>query len=278
LPAYTVLGFRNNTGTLVNDSLGVRYISCDHAVLGLEFRPRQNSKISLEGFYKNYQHYPFSLTDSVSLASQGANYDIYGNEPVIPTSTGRAYGFEFLFRDANLFGFNVIMSYTYVRSEFSNYAGTLIPSAWDNRSLFNIQLGYKFKHNWEIGGKWRFVGGAPYTPYDMDKSSLVSAWDVKGQGYLDFSKYNTLRLRAFNQLDIRVDKGFYFKHWSLMLYLDIQNLLNFKAQQPDILVNTQPDGSIIKYTDDQGQERYVLRQISNSAGTILPSVGIMVEF
>ncbi len=278
LPAYTVLGFRNNKGTLINDSLGVRYISCDHVVLGLEFLPRQNSKISIEGFYKSYQHYPFSLQDSVSLASKGADYSIYGNEPVIPSSKGRAYGMEILFRDANLFGFNVILSYTFVRSEFTKADGTYIPSAWDNKNLINIQFGYKFKHSWEIGAKWRFVGGAPYTPYDMNKSSLVAAWDVTGQGYLDYSKYNTLRLRSFNQLDVRIDKGFYFKHWSLMLYLDVQNLFNFQAEQPDILINTQPDGSVKKYTDESGQERYVLRQISNNTGTVLPSIGIMVDF
>lgn len=63
-----------------------------------------------------------------------------------------------------------------------------------------------------------------------------------------------------------------------MFYIDIQNLLNFKAELPDILVNTQPDGSVITYTDPDGNERYQLRTIPNKTGTILPSVGIMVDF
>jgi hypothetical protein len=63
-----------------------------------------------------------------------------------------------------------------------------------------------------------------------------------------------------------------------MFYLDVQNVLNFKAQQPDLLVNTQEDGSVVKYIDQQGQERYKLRTIENSAGTILPAIGIMVDF
>ncbi len=276
-PAYTSLGYRSNTGTLVNDSLGIRYISCDHVVLGFEFLPEIHSKLSVEGFYKMYNHYPFSIRDSVALASKGADYDIYGNEPLLPISKGRAYGAELLYRNSDLFGFNVIVSYTFVRSEFTDYHGKYVPSAWDNRNLLNVTLGRKFKHNWEIGMKWRFVGGAPYTPYDENKSSIVAAWDVQGRGYLDYGKFNTLRLKSFNQLDIRIDKGFYFKKWSLMLYVDVQNVLNFKADQPDILVNTQPDGTIVKYTDDQGIERYKLRYITNYAGTVLPSVGIMVE-
>jgi hypothetical protein len=112
----------------------------------------------------------------------------------------------------------------------------------------------------------------------MDKSSLVEAWDAQGRGYLNYSAFNTLRLTSFNQLDIRIDKGFYFKKWSLMFYLDVQNVLNFQSQQPDLLVNTQEDGSVVKYTDQQGQERYELRAIENNAGTVLPAIGIMVDF
>jgi hypothetical protein len=278
LPAYTSLGFRSNNGTLVNDSLGIKYISADHIVLGLEYLPKPNTKISLEGFYKYYRNYPFSIKDSVALASKGTDFGAVGDEPLLPISKGRAYGFEVLVRNADLFKFNFIMTYTFVRSEFTNYFGQYIPSAWDNRHLVNVTVGRKFKHNWEIGAKWRFAGGQPYTPWDMNKSSLVAAWDAQGKGYLDYQAFNTLRLRSFNQLDIRVDKGFYFKKWSLMFYLDIQNVLNFKAQQPDLLVNTQEDGSVVKYIDQQGQERYSLRTIENNAGTILPAIGIMVDF
>jgi hypothetical protein len=276
-PAYTSLGYRNNYGTMVNDSLGIRYISCDHVVLGLEYLPELHSKVSLEGFYKQYGKYPFSLKDSVSIASKGASFDIYGNEALLSISKGRSYGMELLYRNTDLFGFNIILSYTLVRSEFTDYYGKYIPSAWDSRNLLYITLGRKFKGNWEIGMKWRYVGGSPYTPYDENKSSIVSAWNIQGQGYLDYSRFNSLRLRAFNQLDVRVDKGFYFRKWSLMLYVDVQNVLGTKADQPDILVNTQPDGSVIKYIDNKGVEHYKLRYIQNPAGTILPSIGIMVE-
>jgi hypothetical protein len=277
LPPYTAMGFRDNQGRLVNDSLGLKYISADHVVLGLEFLPRQSAKISLEGFYKYYQDYPFSVLDSISLASKGADYEVLGDEPVRSISGGRAYGFEFLVRDIDLFKFNVLLSYTYVRSEFTNYHGDYIPSSWDNRNLLNVVVSRKFRYNWQVGMKFRFAGGLPYTPYDMNKSSLVSAWDVQDRGYLDYSKFNTLRLTSFNQLDIRIDKGFYFRKWSLMFYLDVQNVLNFQAEQPAILVNTQPDGSVVKYIDAQGNERYELRSVDNSAGTILPAIGIMID-
>lgn len=198
LPPTTSLGFRDNNGTLVNDSLGIRYISSDQVALGIEFLPRRSSRISVEGFYKGYSHYPFSLTDSISMASKGGDYGAVGAEPVTSTSSGRAYGFEVLYRDVDLFKFNVILSYTYVRSEFTNAFGQYIPSAWDNRNLFNITVGRKFKYNWEIGAKWRYAGGSPYTPYDFNKSSLLAAWDAQGRGYLDYEQFNTLRLSSFS--------------------------------------------------------------------------------
>jgi hypothetical protein len=278
LPAYTIMGFRNNLGALVNDSLGLKYISADHLVLGFDVYPVKNMKISVEGFYKYYQDYPYSIRDSISIANKGSDFSVVGNEPVLPTSKGRAYGVEFLFRIPDLHGFNILVSYTWFRSEFTDFAGTYIPSAWDARNLLNVVAGYKFKHNWQVGARYRLSGGLPYTPYDVEKSSLVAAWDAQGQGYFDNTAYNTLRLTNFHQLDVRVDKSFFFKKWSLMLYVDVQNVLNYKAQQQDILVNTQPDGSTVTYTGTDGQPHYELRTIPNTAGTIVPAIGIMVDF
>jgi hypothetical protein len=278
LPAYTTLGFRGNNGTLINDSLGIKYIAANHVVLGAEYLPTKNSKFSVEGFFKYYTDYPFSIRDSVSLASKGSDFNVVGDEPVLPTSKGRAYGFELLYRNSNLLKFNLIVSYTFVRSEFTDINNEFVPSAWDNRNLLNITLGRKFKYNWQIGAKWRYVGGTPYTPYDYNRSSIVEAWDAQNRGYLDYADYNTERLKSFNQLDLRVDKGFYFKKWSLMFYLDIQNLLNFQSEQQDVLTNQQPDGSVVKYTDPLGVERYELRTFENQSGTVLPSLGIMIDF
>ncbi len=278
LPPYTTLGYRNSEGKLVNKDNDLKYMQVDHLVAGVDYLPNPMAKFSLEGFYKQYRHYPFSIKDGISLASKGGDYGTFGDEAVSSTSKGRAYGLEFLVRHRDLKGFNVIVSYTLVRSEFTDSKGDYISSNWDNKHLLNITASRKLKGNWDIGAKWRFVGGTPYTPYDMNTSSLVSAWDARGRGYLDYSNFNALRLKPFHQLDIRVDKQYYFKRWSLMLYLDIQNLYNFKSDEQDYLVNTQPDGSTLTYTDDFGNPRYVLRSLPSESGTVLPTIGIMIEF
>ncbi|MBU2558078.1 MAG: TonB-dependent receptor [Bacteroidetes bacterium] len=276
LPAYTTLGFRNNAGVLVNKQNELKYIAANHYIAGLQFIPREDVFFSIEGFYKQYSNYPFSLNDSISLANKGADFGVLGNEAVTSTSKGRAYGFELLNRSKLPSGFNLILSYTFVRSEFEDYKDQLIPSSWDFRNIVVLTATKSLKRNWIAGIKWRYDGGLPFTPYDLEKSALIPAWDAQGGPYLDFGQLNQLRLKPYHQLDVRVDKKYFFEKWSLMLYVDIQNLYNFKAKLQDNIVREKDaNGNIITTDDDT---RYVLRGIPNTSGTVLPTIGIMVEF
>ena len=218
------------------------------------------------------------MADSVPMASKGADFGVFGSEEVLSISDGRSFGLELLLRHRLFKGFNTIASYTYVRSEFEDLQGRFIPTAWDNRHIFNITATKSFKRNWDFGFKWRYVGGYPFTPIDFDKSSLIQAWDVNGREYLDFSRFNSQRLGAFHQLDIRIDKQYFLNKWSLLFYLDVQNLYNFKSEEPDRLVRV-VDANGAPLIDPMDPSRYVLRTIErDGSGTILPTVGIIIEF
>jgi hypothetical protein len=276
LPPYTALGYKNNLGEYVNKQTGLKYIGANHFVAGFEILPNENIQFTLEGFYKHYNDYPFSVNDSVPLSSKSADYGIFGDEELLSISDGRAYGAELLGRLKEFKGLNLVFAYTFVRSEFKDYFGTYIPTAWDNRHLFNLTATKKFKKNWDIGMKFRLVGGAPYTPYDLEKSTLKEAWDVQGRGYLDYSKFNTERLKAFHQLDLRVDKRYYLKGWTLMLYADVQNIYNHQADNPPLLLQeTDASGNPVTDTDPA---RYKLKFLNGESGTVLPTIGIIVEF
>jgi hypothetical protein len=277
LPPYTAMGYADQNGTFINKQNDLRYISANHYVAGLELVPSENIQFTLEGFYKKYSNYPFSVRDSVPLSSKSADYGIFGDEELLSTSQGRAYGFELLGRLKEFRKTNLVFSYTYVRSEFRSLASRWIPSAWDNKHLFSLTATKKLSHNWDIGFKFRYVGGAPYTPYDLEKSSFKAAWDLQGQGYLDYSKFNTLRLKAFHQLDLRFDKEYFFAGWSLMLYADIQNVYNFQADQPPLLIRVSDDNKQ-PVTDPQNPLKYSLKYLKNQTGTVLPTIGVIIEF
>jgi outer membrane receptor for ferrienterochelin and colicin len=276
LPPYTSMGFKDNNNVLINKESNISYIQSDQVSAGIEFNMNENVLFTAEGFGKNYDNYPFTLIDSISLATLGGDFGVVGNEPVKSMGKGRAYGFELMNRTRIGNKLNMIVSYTFFRSEFQSKTSDYVPTNWDNQHVFIATATYNFNKNWSFGAKWRFAGGLPYTPYDLEKSSLVEAWDVNGKPYFNYDEVNSLRLSSFNQLDIRVDKKFFFQKWSLMLYLDIQNLYNYQSEEPNIVVREQDaDGNYI--TVDNGT-RYVLKEIPSYAGTVLPTVGIMIGF
>lgn len=197
LPPYTALGFKDNNGLYANKNL--KYMQVMETSLGLDWHLQDRLMISAEGFFKRYSRMPLSLRDDIPLACKGDDYGTVGNEALIPTARGRAYGVETMLRWQIPERFNFVSSLTVFRSEYNSIA-----SAWDNRFILNVSGTYNLPRRWSIGGKLSYIGGAPYTPYDEEKSSLVEAWNAQGRPYYDYSKYNTERLPNFAQLDIRV--------------------------------------------------------------------------
>ncbi len=281
LPAYTTLGYRDNNGALVNRQNDLKYIGVNHYIAGFEYLPYVDSRITVEGFYKQYSQYPFSVLDSISIANKGGDFGVIGDEEVTSTSEGRAYGFEISGRINLPSRLNLIFAYTYVRSEFEDYTGDLVPSSWDSRHIFTGTMTKGLKNGWQVGGKLRYLGGLPYTPYDMNKTALVSAWNTQGRPFWDYSRYNAERLEPFVQLDLRVDKQFNFQNFALLLYLDVQNALNYQSKEQDIVVvDTDENGKRIIENPEAppADQRYKLRRVESTAGTVLPTIGVILDF
>ncbi|XOV95278.1 MAG: carboxypeptidase-like regulatory domain-containing protein [Bacteroidota bacterium] len=263
---YTVLGFRDQSGQLINKEN--EYTRSDHAVAGIEYLLNKSSRITVEGFLKSYSNYPVSLTDSISLANKGGGFEVLGNEPVSSDGKGRTYGVEFLFQQKFNGKIYAIAALTIYKSEFTNLnSNEYIPSTWDNGQLISLLGGYKLKNNWEISARYRYLGRAPYPPTDVD-ATLNNYPAI----ILDYDRLGTVRLDPFSQLDLRVDKKFSFRKFSLDVYLDIQNVL--AQSQPSA-----PQYGLDR--DDMGQiimPRNLVRVDTNETGTVLPSLGLVVNF
>ena len=274
LPSYTALGFKGEEGEYVNRHLD--YISVSQESLGLSWTPNENMELSVEGFYKLYGHMPFSLSDQIPLSCKGNDYGTIGNEALSSEAKGRSYGVELMFKWLLTQKLNLSSSLTIFKSEFKDgEQGSYVPSAWDNRFILNMSGTYNFPKHWSVGAKVSCIGGSPYTPYDVEKSSLVEAWNVQGRAYYDYSRYNQERLPVFGQLDVRVDKTFYLKKCMLGFYLDIQNITASKLRQPDALMST---GQIENPSAPLSEQRYVMKSIRQESGTLLPTLGITFEY
>jgi len=131
LPPYTALGYTANN-TLVNKQNNISYIAANHLVTGLQYSLSSNSQVTVEGYYKTYENYPFLLREQISLANLGGDFGVIGNGPVTSSTEGRTYGLEMLFQQRLFKGFYGILAWTIGRSEFNNNDDTYAPSSCDS--------------------------------------------------------------------------------------------------------------------------------------------------
>lgn len=279
IAAYTVLGFRDETGALANQD--VPYTRCDHAVAGLEYIPTPSLRFTFEGFYKKYSDYLLSARDGISLANQGGSFGIIGNERVRADGTGHSYGLELFGQQKLTKNLFVTASYTLFWSKFSNADGALVPSAWDSRHLVSVILGRKFRGNWEMGLKWRYQGGAPYTPFD--EAASLANFNLLGTGVLDVRRLNSERLGAFKQFDFRLDKKWNFRRTTFDLFLDVQNaFVQRNPAYPQFTLRRNADNTGFATTDGQplaaNGSNGIPIILANDDPSVVPTIGFIVEF
>lgn len=274
LPPMTALSFRDADGVMANNKL--EYMSVVSAAAGVDWKLRDRLFVGLEGFYKQFLDIPLSVATNVPLTCVGADYGSIGEELLVSSAQGRSYGAEMLVRWLVPDKVTLVGSATLYKSEYrSSTDDEYIPSAWDNRFIINLSAVYQLPKYWSIGAKVSAIGGSPYTPYDEDESSLKVVWDAAGRPVYDYTRYNGSRLDPYYQVDLRVDKNFYFKKWTLGLYVDLQNVTFSRIRQPDAYLST---GEVINPDDLPLEQRYALETLELYSGTIVPALGITVEF
>ncbi len=266
IPPYTILGFVDNQGNLANRS--VEYIQSDHYVAGIEYLLNRSARITVEGFYKQYDNYPVSNTDSVSLANLGGGFEVLGNEPVSSVGLGRTYGVELLFQQKLSRNFYGILALTFYKSEYTGFdRDEYLSSVWDNGQLITFTGGYKFGKNWEVSLRVRYLGETPYAPIDQQATLANYPAIVR-----DYQRLGEVQLGAFNQTDVRIDKKFNFKNWTLDIFLDVQNVLASQLpSEPSFGLDRDGDGNVIT-----PEALVQIEEVDNSS--VLPSLGIVIDF
>lgn len=147
-----------------------------------------------------------------------SEYDIgaYGNE-----GTGRTFGLEVM---ATLTTDRWVawLSGTFSRSERTRRGREEAELfEYDQSVVVNALASYALPRGWRLGGRVRVSMGNPYTPV------VNKVYDLNARRFIPLlGEPMSARLDAFWALDVRVDKTWVFRRWSLSLYLDIQNVTN----------------------------------------------------
>lgn len=265
IPPYTMLGFQNSAQEFINQDLD--YTRSTHLVLGVEKLLSPAARVSLEGFYKYYSDYPVSLEDGVSMANKGAGFEVLGNEAIASVGHGKAYGLELLWQQKLTDRFFGIFSYTYFYSTFSGLDPEVFrPSVWDSRHLASFTTGYKLPRNWEVSARNRFAAATPYVPTDVAQTTQVYP-----QIILDYDRLGSDKLDPFNQLDIRIDKKWFYKKMALDFFIEVQNVLAYANPQP-------PSYGLNRDASGMPVNPRSLFQVPLEEGSVIPSFGIVIDF
>ncbi|MDD8017318.1 MAG: TonB-dependent receptor [Bacteroidota bacterium] len=186
-------------------NLSLKSSSALHYIVGIEQRVSDDSKATIEIYHKDL------LTVIVDPDSTNL---------LLNTGSGYSEGIEFSYQKKFTSGFVGSASYSYsVSKRKDNALQSLYDFEYDRPHIINLISGLEIGNGWQVGAKFQFASGNPYTP-------AASAVSKNGTYYLVDGPINSARYPDYHKLDIRVDKQFLIGDWSLTAYLDLWNVYN----------------------------------------------------
>jgi outer membrane receptor for ferrienterochelin and colicin len=176
-----------------------------HYVAGLDHRLADDTRVTVEVYHKE-------LFDLV--------VDPDSSNLLLNTGSGYARGVELSLQKKFTDGFVGSASYSYsVSKRRDNNTQTLYDFEFDRPHIINLIAGMEVGEGWQLGAKFQYASGNPYTP-------VVGAVVKNGSYYVVDGGYNSARYPAYHKLDVRIDKKFQFSSWTLTAYLDLWNVYN----------------------------------------------------
>jgi TonB family protein len=194
----------------------------DHASAGETLRITDTLSAEVVGFYK-------WMSD---LAVRDPSPTPKLANALLQVGVGKSYGIQFLLRQQPWHGFFGWVAYTISRSERRDTPGA-------NWRLFDYDqphvltlVGSKELGAWSVGARFRYATGLPRTPV------LSAFYDAKDDEYQPiFGAQNSIRLPAFWQIDLRIDRSFRLGEGGrLLVYVEGLNVTN-RANGEEFIYN-----------------------------------------
>lgn len=197
-----------------------------HFMAGAEARLFELFELEVQGYYKPL----FDQARQTLASGQGSDISIAGNATRLTSlGYGRAYGAELLLRVRPTSYFVGWVAYSLSRFERDYFGGVAFaPGPLDQPHNLIVVGSFKLPWDVSLGLRLRYASGPLVTPV------LGSLFDSSGNYSVPLPGLPwSMRLKDFFQLDLRIDKRFVFDAWTLVLYLDVQNVTN--QQNPEAL-------------------------------------------
>jgi hypothetical protein len=188
--------------------------SAAHASLGESVNVTQTLSTAVTGFYRSLSH--LAVRDP-SPTPKLAN-------ALIETGVGHSYGVQFVIRQQTWHGFFGWVTYSISRSERRDaLTSSMRLFDYDEPHVLTAVASQELG-NWKLGLRFRTASGAPRTPV------IGAFYDERDDAYQPiFGAHNSIRLPAFWQLDVRLDRSFALSESTrLTAYLEVLNVTSHK--------------------------------------------------
>ncbi|MFC1509417.1 TonB-dependent receptor plug domain-containing protein, partial [Candidatus Omnitrophota bacterium] len=230
-PSYIMMTSHKNNKNLKN------YYT-NQLVLGTEWFPKPEMRVTIEAYSKRYNDVPVALSWTTPDPWDSSEGEL------VNSAKGHSEGIEFYLHRKMSTSYMYLISYSMYRAWFEDpRTGQERPWDFDHRNVLTVS-GAK---RWRLGGsgwynnlrkkswykfaawllpfgdevllstKWRFAGGRPYT--DPSYLRQYHAWIIP-----ENTQFNSERFPDYHRFDVRLDRKFFFKNWSLIVYFDIMNI------------------------------------------------------
>ncbi len=183
-----------------------------HYILELERAINPQTRFKVTGYQKDFR--------DLITRDQTAGYLNQGE--------GFARGVEFSLKHRAGDRFFSWANYTYSVAKREDRPGE--PErlySYDQTHVATLTASYMLTPTWEIGAKWQYRTGNPYTP--------VTGAEIMPHPITGIFRYvpiygetNSARVPPFHRLDLRISKSFVYQRWRWGLFLELINAYNRK--------------------------------------------------
>jgi outer membrane receptor protein involved in Fe transport len=212
-----LLLYQNEANKDLNDPMVYQYS------LGLNHLVNDNTRLTIEAYYKSYHHFPINPTQpSLCLLDDLFGGSMFGDIPFVDNGKARSYGIELVLQKKLKQKIYGMISGSLFRTQYRDLEGIWRSRVFDNQYIFSVQGGYKPNKKWDFSLRWIIAGGMPYTPFDLETSEALNT------GIFDTTRINAERMPAYHSLNLRFDRRYYFSGSNLTFYFSVWNAYNRK--------------------------------------------------
>jgi hypothetical protein len=192
-----------------------------HLTVGFNRLVAADTRISLAAYAKEYRQMPLDSDQPGLYTLDEIVYRywiFYKHERLVDDGRAYARGIELLVQKRRSGKFHFLIGLAAGKTRYRDLDGVWRDRVVDNQIALTVMAGVQPGLSWESTVRWRFIGGAPYTPFDLQRSR----W--RETDIFDLQRINEKHLPPYHALYIRLEKRFRFGNSTLAAYLSVWNV------------------------------------------------------